>query len=54
MINKLKINKKSIMNLSKDSTKLSKEQQKQVAGGKPRTSEQTVWDNRSTWECCNQ
>ena len=53
MKNKLKLNKKSIMSLSKDSTKLSKEQQQQVAGGKPRTSEFTIFDNSSSWMCCN-
>ena len=52
MKNKLKINKKSIMSLSKDSTKLSKEQQQQVAGGLFPIHPPTTPDKRSTFGCC--
>ncbi|GAA0304455.1 hypothetical protein GCM10009128_24760 [Psychrosphaera haliotis] len=52
MKNKLKLNKKSLMSLSNDKTKLSKEQQQQVAGGKDRTSEYTIYNNKSSWMCC--
>ena len=41
------------MALSTDEKKLSQQEQKQFAGGKPRTSEFTIWDNPSTWMCCH-
>ncbi|WP_158678233.1 hypothetical protein [Pseudoalteromonas sp. T1lg23B] len=53
MKNKLTFNKKSVMGLSKDSAKLSKEQLNQVAGGMPPKSEHTIYNNASSWMCCN-
>ena len=46
---KLQLNKKSIMGLSFDGKKLSQQEQKRFAGGKPKIETK---ENKYSWGCC--